>query len=292
MKKISFSVLLCLLVTAAFGQWVWDIDFEDTTTLNRVIIDTVSNPNNIWQIGHPDKTVFVSSNSDPNSIVTDTTNTYPTNNTSSFMIVHIASLGWMFTYPKVDIGGYYFVNSDSLTDYGLIEFSADMGNTWFRADSSEGYCTWGAVEELPVFTGNSNGWKHFYYCLQVPFSVNWGDTILYRFTFISDSIQTNKDGLMFDDLHFEDWAEGIPEFQNNDLISVFPNPASNELRIHINDVTGKMKIQVFNYMGIILYENANYNGQALDTYYFINGVYLLKFSDENSCAVKTFIVQH
>lgn len=294
MKKILFLIVLTLIVSKTFGQAFWDIDFEDTTTVDRVIIDTTSNINNIWQIGHPNKTIFNTAHSNPNAIVTDTANPYPTNDTSSFTVIHIASIGWEMSYPPwIDIGGYYYVNSDSLTDYGFIDFSPDLGNTWYLADSSLGWCMGGRVMELPTLTGNSNGWKHFYYCLQAPYPVAMGDTILYRFNFISDSIQTNKGGLMFDNLHFEDYYSGIEEVQNDNLISVFPNPASDKLRIHVNSkVTDKIKIQIFNYAGQMLYENENYKGQSINTHQFSNGIYFLKYSDTKYFAIKTFVIQH
>jgi len=292
MKKLLLSITLILIAATSFGQPSWGLNFDNSTYLNRVVIDTSSNPNNIWQIGHPNKTIFDSANSNPNVIVTDTINPYLINDTSSFTIIHIATDGWALGYPKVDIGGWYSVNSDTLTDYGYIDFSPDHGNTWFRADSSEGFCTWGAIEELPTFTGNSNGWKHFYYCLQVPFPVPIGDTILYRFTFISDSVQTSKDGLMFDDLHFEDWAEGIQEIQNDNLISISPNPTSYELRIHRTKVSDNQKVQILNYTGQLLYDNANFIGETIDTRQLSNGIYLLKYSDTNNFSIKIFIVQH
>lgn len=291
MKKRLLSVLCSLAVATSYGQITWDINFEDVFTLPRVRIDTVSDTNNIWQIGHPDKTAFYSAHSDPNAIVTDTANVYPVNDTSSFTIIHLADGGWG-GYPKVDIAGWYSVNSDSLTDYGYIDFSPDLGATWYRADSSRGVCSWGAVEELPTFTGNSNGWKYFYYCLQIPYTVSYEDTILYRFTFISDSVQTNKDGLMFDDLHFEDWAESIPENANPNLISIFPNPANDNIVVHKTKNTGKQLVQVFNSTGQVVYDDLNFNEETIDTRQFPNGIYLLKYSDAKQFAVKTFVVQH
>jgi hypothetical protein len=49
-------------------------------------IDVASNPNNIWQIGPPQKAVLNNSNSSPNVIITDTINSYPITDTSSFTI--------------------------------------------------------------------------------------------------------------------------------------------------------------------------------------------------------------
>jgi len=292
MKTLLLNMSLILISASSFGQNIYDITFDDNSYLNQVRIDTLFNPNNIWRVGSPSKAVFTSAYSFPNVIVTDTVNPYPINDTVSFTVIHIADGGWASAYPKVDIGGWYYVNSDTLTDYGYIEFSPDLGNTWFRADSSEGFCTWGATEELPTFSGNSNGWKHFYYCLQVPYAVNFGDTILYRFKFISDGVQTNKDGLMFDDLHFEDWAEGIAEIQNDNMISISPDPTSDILRIHRTKIHNNQTVQILNYTGQVLYDYENFIGETIDTRQMTNGIYLLKYSATNTFSIKKFVIQH
>ncbi len=41
------------------------------------------------------------------------------------------------------------------------------------------------------------------------FPIELGDTVLFRFSFISDSIDNQKDGLMFDNIRFMDFTEGI-----------------------------------------------------------------------------------
>lgn len=283
-------IFILLITATSFGQMVWDITFEDGNASERVQIDTVSNPDNTWQIGSPDKAVFNIAYSSPNVIVTDTANPYPVNDTSSFTVIHIAGYGWSSGYPKVDIGGYYFVHSDSLTDYGYIDFSADMGNTWYRADSMLGYCSWGAQEELPIFTGNSNGWQHFYYCLEVPATVNAGDTILYRFNFISDFNQTNKDGLMFDNLHFEDWAESVQEVQDENSISIFPNPVSERLNIRKTKSVDVEDIQVMNLSGQILITNIPINSESIDVSSLPKGIYYLKYSSNKKFFIKKFAV--
>ncbi len=236
MKKFYFIILLSLMSMPSFSQWSWDLHFENEVG-GRVRIDTSSNPNNIWQIGHPDKTIFTAAHSNPNVIVTDTANPYPVNDTSSFTIIHYAGGGWPSAYPGIDISGWYSVNSDTLTDYGFFEFSPNHGNTWYPIESYHGCCAWFGPEEIPTFTGNSFGWKHFHYCICPPMPAF--DSVLYRFTFISDGIQTNKDGLMFDDFTFYDMIEGIDEIGGDNLISISPNPAHGEFKVSIN---GEMEI--------------------------------------------------
>lgn len=299
MKKLLLSIVLTLVVATSFGQGgIWTMDFDsppsiwDFGIVNR---DTVSNPNCVWQIGSPSKTIFASAHSVPNAIVTDTVNSYPTNDTSIFTIRHLAGQGWNW-HHTVGIAGYYQVNSDTLTDFGTIEVSPDNGSTWIDVVNDTAYASviyW--VGDKPTFSGNSNGWQYFmanFYGLPNLFNVQIGDTIRYRFTFISDSAQTNKDGLMFDDLHFEDYAEGIDEVQNDNLISVSPNPTSEVLQIHRTKVSDKQTIQILNYTGQVLYANANFIGTTIDTRQLANGIYLLKYSDTKSFSIKKFIVQH
>lgn len=293
MKKIILSVSLVIIAATSFGQMYWNLTFDDTTNINRILFDTSSNPNNIWQKGHPNKTVFISAKSSPNVVVTDTINSYPTNDTSSFTIIHVGSSGWQVNYPAIFVDGWYYVNSDTLTDYGYIEFSSDHGITWFRADSPTNHgCCFSGSEELPTFSGNSFGWKHFHYCLCTHIPVTIGDTVLYRFTFISDNVQTNKDGLMFDDLHFEDWTEGIDEIQNDNLITISPNPTSGELTIGRTKSSNKQTVQIFNFLGQILYDNSNFIGEKIDTRNLFDGMYLLKYSNTKYFSMKKFVVHH
>jgi hypothetical protein len=190
-------------------------------------------------------------------------------------------------YPKVDIGGWYNVDSDTLTDFGYIDFSPDKGNTWYLADNHHGYCLWGPGEELPTFNGNSGGWKHFYYCLDLPVQVNLNDTILYRFTFISDANQTNKDGLMFDNLHFEDWSEGIEEL-NGDLISIYPNPFITHTTIKSSIYLKNATFVLYNSFGKIVMEILDFSGESitLNRDELTNGLYILEIK-ENDFVIAT-----
>jgi len=289
-KKLLFISFFIFVSMKIFGQANHYVISFEGTGLNendpghKLFIDTISNPDNIWQIGHPDKTIFNTAHSSPNVIVTDTLNSYPVNDTSSFTIIHLSNFGWANDMPNIFIDGWYNVNSDTLTDYAYIDFSPDHGNTWYYLDSAlNNGCCFGPpnLQELPTFTGNSFGWKYFHYCLCASVTLPYGDTVLYRFTFISDNIQTNKDGIMFDDLYFEDdQVDGIIEFQNDNLISIIPNPTTNSINIMINgnDATNeKNDISIFNAMGKIIYQNRiSSNQTTIDLSSFAKGIYFIK----------------
>ena len=84
MKKLITILAVLMLTNTTFAQWEYFIDFDSPNSQNNhIIIDTISNPDNIWQIGVPSKTIFDSAYSLTHAIVTDTLNAYPVNDTSS-----------------------------------------------------------------------------------------------------------------------------------------------------------------------------------------------------------------
>ncbi|MDO8259969.1 MAG: T9SS type A sorting domain-containing protein, partial [Candidatus Magasanikbacteria bacterium] len=117
-------------------------------------------------------------------------------------------------------------------------------------------------------------------------------TIIYRFKFISDSLQTFKDGLMFDDFKFIDYFESIEELQNDNLISIYPNPTTYQLNIHSTTSSNRETIQIFNYLGQVVYDNQNFNDERIDIRRLDSGVFYLKYSDTKSYAIKSFVVTH
>ena len=297
MIKIFTFILLIISVSSYSQEYVfYEIDFEDTSQFFRIEIDTVSKPNNIWKIGKPQKKLFNSAFSLPNAIVTDTASAYPINDTSSFTITHVAS--WISGFQSshaVGLYGIYQVNSDSLNDFGMLEFSPDNGITWVNLLTDTLYLKQECYEwyiSKPTLTGNSNGWT--YLSVSVAgfgrvFNIFPGDTVLYRFSFISDSIQTNKDGLIFDDLQFTDITEGINKIHNQFGSKVYPNPTSGLISIEFeNKKSENFLLTIYNIQGqIILNKEINKDGIVLVDiennkpgiyYYMLNNLKSRQFS--------------
>ena len=283
MKKLILTSLLALLwnITILHAQCnlTWGtINFEDSYTTAFVEIDS----NSIWQIGPPNKTLFTTAFSAPNTIVTDTLNPYPINDTSSFILKQIVSgqLDWVMQNWGAYIAGvdgYYFINSDTLTDYLQIEFSPDNGLRWFNLTKDsilsdtiqQHYWTWENNNNDLALSGSSSGWQYFHFTthqLMLTFDVHECDTVLYRFTFISDSIQSNKDGLMFDNLNLIDYAESITNLPANLFQSqAYPNPAKSQIIIDFdNDDYQDFELEVFNALGLLIYSEKNIRGNRIE----------------------------
>ncbi|MEI6124254.1 MAG: T9SS type A sorting domain-containing protein [Bacteroidota bacterium] len=191
MKTIMITTIIILFQLTVYGQFM-HFDFEQDTNYQKYFYIDSSQTNNLWQIGRPNKAVFDSAHNKPNALVTDTISTYPANNTSSFIVRHVAS------EPVIVFDYYYKMNSDTLVDYAKIESSVNGGLTWLNISNSiSAFHQWFI---MPIFSGNSNGWKSAAFGLDVEyFGLSIGDTVLFKFSFISDSIDTHKDGWMLDD---------------------------------------------------------------------------------------------
>ena len=75
--------LVCLATFTLLYFPIWSqfqpcgyVDFNDKSCLSQFYADTISNPNNIWQIGKPQKKTLDSAYSGRNALITDTTNYY------------------------------------------------------------------------------------------------------------------------------------------------------------------------------------------------------------------------
>lgn len=305
MKQLLLIIVFTFSGIISYAQLedsFYEITFDDGFGMQHLIIDSTNNHNNIWKVGSPNKSIFTCAYSLPHVIVTDTINSYPINDTSVFIIKNVA-YGQGYEWPHtVMLAGRYFVNSDTLIDYGKIEFSPDNGNLWLNLFDSilidttyNYYWYWNMYgSPKPILTGNSNGWKYFEINLASvghAFGVHDGDTVLFRFSFISDSIQTYKDGLMYDNLHFEDWVEGIEE-NNYNFCSLVPNPANDKIIFNTQKSFANQTIKIYNSLGQILYMNTNYQNEEINTTNFRNGVYFLINSNEQNQSIYKLIIQH
>lgn len=301
MKKVLSLIALALALNCSSQDyWAYNINFEDSSQLFRVIIDTINYPENIWKIGEPKKTVFNSAYSIPNAIATDLNNPYPAGDTSVFIIRHIANDGFMYPHMVI-LSGYYKIDSDTLNDYGLIEFSPDNGDTWVDLINDtiyNQYFEW--YTQKPVLTGRTHEWTHFFVNiaqLGYVFNINYGDTLLYRFSFISDQQPEVMEGLIYDNLHFEDWFEGINENSPVRFESIcYPVPSSAFLTIEFENLHYQdFDLVIINKLGQTVFSKHNLteNKICIDINSFTNGIYFYKLlnNDTKLYSINKFLIE-
>jgi hypothetical protein len=245
MKKIYLTILLSGLVLHDASAQYYNQYFDGADTLFpysiAVDIDTGAN---IWQIGMPHKVIFDSAATFPNVIITDTINNYPINNISRFTVKisdlfqpwGILALQWK---QKLDM--------DTAYDGGVVEFTTDNGQTWQNVfNNPYVYNFYGFQSEnqdtlrsgVNAFSGTDSTWRDIWLCFDLSWISQFEDTLMFRFTFISDSVDNNKEGWMIDNFmaHLT-FVHTIKESdQAHNYLTVYPNPTNGI----INIVTEKM----------------------------------------------------
>jgi hypothetical protein len=247
MKKLYFTtVLLILIVRSSTAQFYTQyFDGADTNVYQSILIYIAPDSSNVWQIGTPQKVIFDSTATQPNAIVTDTINFYPTNDTSRFIAKIWLNFG---NWGVFALQWKQKLDMDTSFDGGIIEYSIDTGNTWINVFNNPyvynfyGYDTLNA-DTLSggefAFSGTDTTWKDIWLCFDLSWlqQFQWNDTILFRFTLLSDSVNNNKEGWMIDNMlaHIT-IIHTVKETEQDRYLNVYPNPASNIVHIQAEKI--------------------------------------------------------
>jgi hypothetical protein len=185
------------------------------------------------------------------------------------------------------IGASYKFDSDSLNDFGRMEISFDHGATWLNALSDTVIPDIYWTTPKPVLTGRIHQWKEFN-----AFVPEWfmTDTIYYRFTFISDNIETNQEGWMLDDIKLVAHTEGIEHIGSRDDISIYPNPSSDIITVYTKRFKGDMDVSIYDILGQLrLQKNIGKNKEDIDISGFSKGIYMVRVLSRNKYWVRKIV---
>jgi len=195
---------------------------------------------------------------------------------------------------------------DSLHDGGYIEISYDSGATWknvandslinFKYDSNTG---------LPIisngnaaFTGgsyhlNSGQWEYEYLYWCYPDAYVFGSNlkpVYLRFVFSSDSIQTNREGWIIDNINlYTDFCEGVNELSNISNVFIYPSISSGLFQIKTNEQL--KKILITDGVGRIVFSSSvpvseiNFSNVA-------DGIYFYAIEDDKEMVWRGMIVKN
>ncbi|MCB0480923.1 MAG: hypothetical protein KDC83_05790 [Flavobacteriales bacterium] len=293
--SVAFLFLISLISSPINSQTItpdgFFIEFNDPRAdLNRLFIDTVSNPNNIWQIGKTNKRTIITGNI--RVLATDTSKDYPVNDTSHFIVTFIAGKKFI-SFGFLDFEYNYKVQADSLRDYGKLEFSINNGLTWINpytvpvSDSVRA-----EYLGLETYTGTDlekvQKWQTTGFTLLNGFSnkILLGDTILFRFSFVSDSISNLYDGWVIRDIYLEIDPHSVSEKQNPTAACHTTVLIQKDMLKIMHDENNSHNVQEFRLIGrngeIILKSLMEYESSIeLKAPHLKSGIYFWTISDKN-----------
>ena len=318
--KYLFIISILLINFSLFSQneehnvgdeFIWDtITFEEP--YEYIFIDTSNH--NIWQIGEPNKEFFNNAYSINNAIITDTINYYSVNNNSYFdLYIGDFNIDW---YPEdIFIQFKHKFNTDTLKDGGFITVSYDNGASWMNIIEDTAYFqnTSNTPENINHnlysindtlhngeygFSGNSNDWITTYFGWHVLLCKSnmelIRDTMIVRFHFISDSVETNKEGWMIDDikLYSVDIGSNINKSKPLDF-KIYPNPM-NEIAIIELSNYNEIELNIFDIKGQLVKHTNYFNNEtiSINKRDFKAGTYLLKIkTKDNLIVTKKLIIR-
>lgn len=267
-----FVVLFCLYSSFGWSQEPYYtfgigvpnpspvLTFEDTATTKYIYYE--QGTWNLWETGMPTKVFFNDGYQGGKALLTDTNDTYPTNNSSICEFKIVRDLGYS---DVLEINFMHKMQTSPGLDGGKIEISLDNGQTWgniidntyLNSFNVQIYGT--HVNEYTVtdqvfaltdagYSGTFD-WTNSIYNLFIGFYS--GDTINVRFTFKTDMTPENNEGWMIDDLVFSTFMVGLDELDNSMVIS--PNPATSVIEFDVQDIE---VVQIFTSNGRLVKEYA------------------------------------
>lgn len=261
-------------------------DGADTIPAYTLQINLAYDTNSVWQIGKPRKNYFNAAFSTPNVLVTDTLNSIPLNDTSSFTVKIAPSIDWgIFALRWVQK-----LDMEKGVDGAIIEISIDSMFTWTNVISSPfvynfyGFQTQNldTLNSENVLSGRDTLWRDIWLCYDLSWMSLYQDRVFFRFTQVTgDGMLNQKDGWMIDNMmSYITNVHTINEIESNRYFSTFPNPSNegftlmthkaNEFQIiehmELITLTGEV-IQVWNNIPTKFY---------VDTRDYLNGSYFLK----------------
>ncbi len=258
---LAFLLIINSLQAQFYQQY---FDGGDTIAGSSLFINLDSSTG-IWQVGAPSKSILNSPHSAPNSLMTDTLNTYPALDSSQFHFTVGATWFW-------GIVAYQWTQSidfEEISDGGLIEFSVDSGDTWENAFTSPYVYNFFGFDFQNVdtlsngkvgFTGTDSLMRNVWLCLDASW-LSLQDSVRFRFTLVSDSVDNSNEGWLLDNMKLSTTIiHTLNEKELEEYMQVYPNPTNGVLNIRtqkINDFHIIEHMQLFNSEGKLIEEYEN-----------------------------------
>ncbi len=300
MKKTL--LFLCLLSYCSLSAQIQFNNFETSDNLDIQLGPTAAD--SLWQIGEPKKYLFDEAFSVPNALVTDLSNTYPNNQSSSFTIEMTTATTWGF--PFIQLEWMQKTDMEEGVDGGIVEASYDQGQTWLNVLNDSTYrpavvggYQWDTLANGQAgFTGNAD-WSWVAICWGTFFGTEPDpnpSSIFVRFTFFSDSIDTNQEGWMIDDLVTRGDVIGVATSTRKvvEPLTIFPNPSSKAIFLDLREMgNNEANLKILSTAGQIV-SSQNILTSSMENYrlpinQFPEGIYYIIIETEEKIMQQRFV---
>ncbi len=261
MKKTLLTFFCGFAAIANSQYYTQYFDGADTLVSQSIFVNLDTTTSGIWQIGPPQKIIFESASTVPNVLITDTVNTYPDSLNSSAWFMLPENL---LQAGAIAIQWNQKLDLDTNMDGGLIEFSSDSGLTWenaFYNANVYNFYGWDISNEGalpagdPCFTGTDSTWKNIWLC----FLYDYLQTITnlsIRYRIVSDSVETNQEGWMIDNLMVQEtWFHPVAEQSMPSNFKVYPTVTDKFVTVQLTNTNPDFAVRQISIL--------NMNGQFI-----------------------------
>jgi hypothetical protein len=244
MTKHTIRTILLVLAGSittqlARGQWEFQQYFDGADTAFGSL--AVQFDTTVWQVGVPNKVLMDSAYTVPNALVTRLSGPYPEVPTA-YAYVHVPMDQSFFSILAVQ--WMQLLDMESDVDHGMLHYSIDEGATWENAITSPYTYNLYGHDEANIdtldngevgYTGTDSTWRNIWFCMDGFFLSSMGvDTLRLRFGMWADTVQTDQEGWLIDNLRVAmTIAHTINETPMEHAVEVFPNMTEGPITIEV-----------------------------------------------------------
>ncbi|MBK9191070.1 MAG: T9SS type A sorting domain-containing protein [Crocinitomicaceae bacterium] len=261
-KNLPIAFVLYLQFSTSFSQYYTQyFDGLDSNQFEAIFVYPDTSDADVWQFGPPQKTYFESASTIPDVLITDTVNYYPDS---------VSTYAW-FQVPQDALwaGGLAIqwvqtIDLDTNKDGAFVEFSSDSGDTWqnamYHPDVYQ-YYGWDFANEgtdhtgEPCFTGTDTLWKNVWLCFLYDY-LGTIDNLSVRYRLSSDTIQTNQEGWMLDNLMVAaTWFHPVAEQSKVSDYKIYPSVSQGPIsitRVNTENNSGNARLKLLTMTGQLI----------------------------------------
>ncbi len=274
-------------------------DLSDSADREYFLIDTTQ-ANNIWQYAKVNKPGFANTNSIV--LTTDSVQNYPINNESSFMfkLKYSSNGGGIFS---LGITLHHKYRTDSLNDGLTLEYLDRYSQTWkpgrdmfseylyFVGDSSY---NWDGFFDGDLLGGRVDSLQYARLAFGSAVVKGGVDSLILRFTFRSDSIDTHKPGWMIDKIMIEQNFFSIGSVHECNLAQDSYLAYFDGDRLIVNSLLQENRqsdFTLFDMLGReIIIDEVHYGLNSIDVTNLPSGYYIVKVKNQAGVYTKKLFI--